>query len=517
MAILALAVGLRVLAWQRATMMFNDGPNFLWQAQRLLEGDWLAAASHPYHPLYGALTALASLVTDDLLTAAVAVSIGSGLIICVAAYALARAALPDVPGVGPAAALTAALTTRMLDVTADVQADGLFAALSLLALWSVVRLPVGQRWSARAAFTGLLIGLTFLTRAEGLYLLMAPALWVLGGTAGTFGRRAGAGLVLMLALGLTLLPHLLALHEVTGQWCLSLKHSLRNVGLGPDGAPWQAPSDSPMGWPMVPSLPETVESAAPVQVQGQPPRQGALGPNLRGFGLALAVQAPATLAPPGLVSALNASLIRFIGAARLEFLLLVLPGLMLLRHMRPRLLAGLLVLVLGWILVAAVQVHRSHFLVNRHMILPIALLLPVAGAGVCVLWHKNRWCRALATVALLVGAVAGTRAERSQHEPLLEALTWVRAHSEPGQAFLTHRQRNGWYAQRVAITAQLPVAEAPLRNRLAQHSVSHLVYAVEDVQRYAPQWLVDQQILEVARFGEGEQTVAVYEPRFSPR
>ena len=55
--VLIAAAVLRAVRWQVTAVMFNDGPVFLALAQALDRGDWAAALSHPFHPLYPALIA----------------------------------------------------------------------------------------------------------------------------------------------------------------------------------------------------------------------------------------------------------------------------------------------------------------------------------------------------------------------------------------------------------------------------------------------------------------------------
>ncbi|RKY20399.1 MAG: hypothetical protein DRQ55_07870 [Planctomycetota bacterium] len=569
LAILALALGLRVVAWQRAAMMFNDGPNFLWQAERLAQGDWIAALSHPYHPLYGALTALVRPLFGSVESAALAVSIASGLLLCVAAWGVARALLPGERAAGPAAALVAAVATRSLDVTADIQADGLFAALALCAVWATlsaanrsggVPAPAGSAHErpdpARAtlallATAGVATGLAYLTRAEGLFVALAPGLWLLaGGPAPALRARLKGVAMFALALLLTLSPYAVALHEITGQWCLSLKPSMSNVGLGLSGPMWQAPADSPLGWPLVPSEEDPLErpghaapaipprqgamgptlnlplwmglvataSAAPAALPSAPAPSAALAPNARG----LKPQAPPEQPPPALrrmsvMAALNGAARRLVVALRGETIVLLLPGLaLLLRERRRATMAGLLMLAL-WVLVCAVQLQRSHFLTNRHMLLALALVLPAAGIGLLRMWRGKLPLRLLALLALIVAAGAGTRAQRTHHLPRIEALRWVTEHTSPEQYVVSHRQRDGWYAQRPAITAQLPVYDQILRSRLQEFDTPYLVLSVARLSATEPHWLSERLVHEVIRFGAGDETVAVYEPRFGPR
>ena len=123
LALLALHVGLRLAAWHNTVVMMNDGVHFLWQAERLLEGDWLAAVSHPYHPLYAASTALVGLGVDDLEWAGVLASLLASAAWTVACWTLARRLFPDRPGAAAGAALVAAVNARSLQFGSDVQAD----------------------------------------------------------------------------------------------------------------------------------------------------------------------------------------------------------------------------------------------------------------------------------------------------------------------------------------------------------------------------------------------------------
>lgn len=514
-AILALALGLRVFAWQRAAMMMNDGPNFLWQAQRLLEGDWQAAWAHPYHPLYAALTALVEPLAGDLVTAAVAVSIGSGLLLCVAAWGLARRAFPELPGAATGAALVAAVNTRCLDVTADVQADGPFAALAACSLWALLAAAQRGGCRRRIVLAGALAGAAYLVRAEGLFLLLGPGLWVLGGgPQPALARRMQGALLFGSAVLVAVLPYAFALRGVTGQWCLSLKPSMANLGLGPSGPAWQAPPDSPLGWPLVPSEEDALDRPGRPAPRGEL-RQGSLLTLLP----QVAPPPDVRVAPPprpALLAALHASSVRLGFALRGETIVLVVPGLALLWQRRRRLALATLVLLAGWVAACALQVHKSHFLVNRHMILAVALALPLAGAGLARMWAGHVALRVLAILCLVVAAGAGTRAQREHHEPRLAALAWVQAHTSPAQAFVTHRQRDGFYAQRRAITAQIPVYDDILRSRLREHDAPYLVLNAADVAAHEPHWLANGLMVEVARFGEGEDAVAVYEQRFGP-
>ncbi|HTE06617.1 MAG TPA: hypothetical protein VK824_10495 [Planctomycetota bacterium] len=295
-AILALAVALRLLAWRGAVLMTNDGPDFLWQAGRLLAGDVRGALSHPYHPLYAAATAALAPLAGGTLHAALAVSILSALGVVLAVRAMAARAFPASRAAPDAAALLAALHGRLLLSTADIQSDGLFLALAALACATLLAAAERGGCRRRLLLAGLLTGLAYLTRPEGLFLVGIAGLWwllaaaratsappaagaspvagaspaagaspvarvspVAGASRSEDGPRAvvpvgrsTSGFALFVAgTALCVLPYVLALHELTGRWGLSLKPSIAAAGLGDPGADFPLPPDCPLASPHV--------------------------------------------------------------------------------------------------------------------------------------------------------------------------------------------------------------------------------------------------------------------------
>ena len=65
-----LALLTRIVSWSTTSVMMNDGPDFLWQAEQLLAGHAGLALSHPYHPLYGAAVAAASWISGSSIESA---------------------------------------------------------------------------------------------------------------------------------------------------------------------------------------------------------------------------------------------------------------------------------------------------------------------------------------------------------------------------------------------------------------------------------------------------------------
>ncbi len=543
--ILALALGLRGLAWQRALMMMNDGPDFLWQALRFLDGEWSAALSHPYHPLFAGLTALVAglrgvteLGSDpgaaiglgggtSLETSALAVSVAGGLLVVVATWGLAKLAFPNSPRVPACAALVAAVAARFVAFSSDVQSDGLFAGLSLAAVWALVSAAQRGACGRRLAAAGLLTGLAYLTRPEGLFVCFALVLWLVAQPGALRSRVRGVLLFTGGAL-LLVLPYVVALHQVTGVWGLSLKPSLQFAGLSDSTQIQPAPAGSPMSWAYVPTV--LGERRARKAAEELPPRQGSLQGTLNNGTTWLPMPGLSLLALPPLAAkadwgrALNVTLKGYVSALRGELVLLALLGIVPLLRQRRSLAMGLLAMQLGWLAVSCWHVRTSDYITNRHFLMAHALLLPIAGAGLLSLWTAGKsaaarpWLRntlrTLAVLCLVVSALAGTAPRRDENGPRLEALAWVSKHTSVEQSFATHRHRDGWYAHRVAITTRMPVKDRLFARRVQEQNVRYLVFDEDKLLEHQPHW-IEQGLVSLVQSFEGEgDTVLVLEPHF---
>jgi hypothetical protein len=228
-AIVLLAVLLRTLRWQQNAVLFNDGPLFLELARVLQAGDLRLALAHPYHPLYAALIAALEPVAGSLERAGATLSILGGSAAVFALWAFLR------PAFGARAAwigaLLLAVHPRAVEYSGDVQSDGLYLALFLGAVACLWR-ALSRGSLPAAAATGGLAGLAYLTRPEGLGLvLVACGLGALQVVARTwsFSRLTRFGVALGLGLAFTSSPYLLALRAQTGEWRISQKKDLGHL------------------------------------------------------------------------------------------------------------------------------------------------------------------------------------------------------------------------------------------------------------------------------------------------
>jgi 4-amino-4-deoxy-L-arabinose transferase-like glycosyltransferase len=503
--ILILAVGLRVMAWRNAVQMTNDGVDFLWQAQRFLDGDFLVGLGHPYHPGFALLTALVARMTGDILTAALAVSIAAGALVVVAVHALARLALPNRPDVAWGAALLAALHERTLIVTSDITSDGLFLALFLLSLATIVAAEQSGRFPLRMVGAGALAGLAYLTRPEGLFLAGVAVLWLLLGVMRRTGRRGRplarptlylAGLGAFLAsLLVVACPYVWVMHDITGEWGLSLKPSITATGLG-DASGWSAAAGAPIASPRI-GVDEDTDDI---------------------------VGSPSTAVPDSIETirrlrkGLVQSVVELLRAMRADVVVLALLGVPIFMRRRSGLLAVMLALMAAWVAVGTTQWVLSGYLARRHMLAPALLALPVAGAGLVWLWGARRTPgplrllgRVLVLLVLVAAGASGARLRHTNHAPRVEALQWTAAHTAPDERIGVHRRKDGYDAGRETLLVSLPCQEADLLDAMDEWNVRLLVMDLDQVAHTAPHWLDGALFEERTRFGTGKDTVIVLE------
>jgi len=487
--LLAATAALRAVAWHNATVMTSDGPDFLWQAQRLLAGDARAALSHHYHPLYAALIAACAWpFGGNVVASAVCVSIAAGVAAVAAVYALARRALPGRPDVALCAALLAAVHSTSVTHTSDVRNDGLHAALVVVTIATLFAAYEQGRWRWLAA--GATAGLAYLTRPEALFVVV-PALIAAAAAARRRGPRAalGGALGFLLALGLVASPYVLALHGLTGRWIISMKPSIAHAGLEEADASKPLPPDCPLASPVVPS------------------------PGHAGARPAAASDDESRAAPVGRSAGSDARdvLEAALSAARGDILAFALLGLPAFWQRRRLLLAWAIVLG-GWLALAFLHQSASGYINDRHVLSAAILVLPVAGAGYLALWNAPRGRLLLRVVCILLIALITTGAVKRRHpdqRPRLEALAFARDHTSPSDRLVVHRRKDGWYAGRPVVVLTLPCEDADLVDTMRREHAVLLVLDEADVRGAAPHWLDGSLFDTVARFGEGDESVVV--------
>jgi len=409
--VLVVLLALSIRAWVAIDqeILFNDGPEFLAVAQYLADGNFRAALANPYHPLTAILIALTSKLGGvGLESAGVIVSVLSGGVATAALYLLVRALFGT--SLALLAALFFAVHPQLVEVASNVQSDGIHLALFLLGALLAWRALESKRF-AHALGAGILCGLAYLTRPEGLAIGVVLGGWIL---VDLVRRRINGRQLASLVGGFatTLLvfggPYLVAMHAVKGEWVLSQKKRV-----------------IPVEW----SLPEpqrVVESLADVGASG-------------------------------------------VGAFRVAFLVLALLAFRRRRPSRPTLYLLSYVCLLALVLIG-LQL-QSGYVSGRHWLTAVALAMPFVAMGALRLasWLKHAlpplrmrpWAVPVSIAVLLAAFIVYDLRPRT--EPVKrarkQAAEWLRA-LEPS-AVAAPRLRVAYYA---GAARYISLSQAPERD-----------------------------------------------------
>ena len=233
----ALVVGgaLRVVVGLTDDAPTSDETAYLGSGTSLVDGDGFARGGRPelhFPPFVPFLLGMASKVFADPHTGAVWVSIVAGTAAIAPLALLARRLAGDLAG--GAAAWVAALAPGLatLPATRGSGSEAVYVLVIVTALWLVASSAshVGIPRLVRVAGSGLMVGLAYLTRPEGLF-VAAPiglaALW-LATRDRSAGRERRRGVVVAAAafaapLLLCVAPYAAFLHDHTGRWELTAK------------------------------------------------------------------------------------------------------------------------------------------------------------------------------------------------------------------------------------------------------------------------------------------------------
>lgn len=182
--VLLIALGLRALCSARTEIIGTDSARFLAAAHCVEDGDLAGAIADPYHPLTAVLIGSLNSVQNAVLgepedhttdrvrreRAGIALSLVFGMLTVWVAMDLTRRLFPGVSPVG--VGLLVAMQPYFVRASVDIMSDAIHLCFFALALRSGVIALTGARWGP-FAWTGLFIGLGYLTRPEALVLVPA--------------------------------------------------------------------------------------------------------------------------------------------------------------------------------------------------------------------------------------------------------------------------------------------------------------------------------------------------------
>ncbi len=468
------ALAVRCIHWWQNVLIFNDGPTFLALAQQMAAGRWNEAFAHPFHPLYPFLTLLAQFAASDWERAAAGVSIVSGAAAVAFLFLFLRSAFDRRSAWVGAAILL--VHPRVVDFSSNVQSDGLYLALFLGAValaWFALKT---QRISL-AGWAGVFIGLSYLTRPEGLGLLLVASALVLRRTFSgewRWTRAMGFSAVLWAGVLGVAVPYMTVMRVENGEWRITGKKPVLSLLRFEDRAGAREEAEARL---QETRAAEAARSeAAPSEagpLEAAPPEGNTPQTSSAWSRIALSVGRHVSAASSGL---------------RPWFLGLLLLGVFARRG--PPGPAGEMILgiVALYAVVDVAQLLHSGYLDMRHVLPPLVPAFGYFSAGIDAVAHgfarvmrraapASAWVGAgLIAIALAAGLGQALRPEKNEARAQRAAAEWLRTNAAEQGAVAAPKSRIGYYAQRPAVVLH----QAPPQGQLAWLRAQGARYVVVD-------------------------------------
>jgi 4-amino-4-deoxy-L-arabinose transferase-like glycosyltransferase len=219
------ALALRLLLYKWTYLIAIDGTGFyLKPAQYFASGQWMDGLGVGYHPLYPILVASFSKVVGDFELSGQMVSILFGTLAVIPIYYLTRGSFGGWTAF--ISSLFLAILPRHVALSADFLSDPTYTFFLMSAVWLGWTALTGD--DRRILFlAGLATGLAYLTRAEGIGVLLILGPWLLFRGmhfhSWDYRRNGYACFVLLFSFLLVASPYILYLRYSTGTWTISRK------------------------------------------------------------------------------------------------------------------------------------------------------------------------------------------------------------------------------------------------------------------------------------------------------
>lgn len=487
----AVAVGfaLRLAAALTDDAPASDETAYLQSGMSLVDGDGFTRGGRPelhFPPLVPFVLGLAHKVVGDPHTASVVVTLAAGTVTIVALALLARRLAG--PRIGAPAGIAAAWLAAVLPGLATMPAlrgtgsEAVYTLAVVVATWVALAAAArdGRARLGLTATAGLLVGMAYLTRPEGLFLVAPLGLAVLWPPLRQLRRRRwrgrrqvaallGAAAAFGLPVVLCVAPYVAFLHTHTGQWSLTAK--TQDVSLE--------------AWHAVARADRLTRDSILYQLDET---------GLRFEDEHTSLPDLARDDPAGYAAILRTNLGE-LGTVAVGWSLVPLPisALAIWGAWSRRRAGGTYVALAVGLLPVATAL--AFFVQPRYLVLAVAMATALAGVGLATVGRRRR--SLVAVGALVVGLVPSIQGFDGNagwwHPPDFTdqrlAGEWVAEHTDPDDRVVTRSMVVDFYAERP--TVALPYAELPQVMAYARHyGARYLVADSAHIRRFRPQLLM---------------------------
>jgi 4-amino-4-deoxy-L-arabinose transferase-like glycosyltransferase len=225
--LIGIAFALRLYLVITAKGIDPDGIVYLSAAKDLLDKNYYKAFSNVFPPFYPFLTALLYPVTRDFELAGRIISLIFGTLIVFPIFYLGKRLFGETVAIF--SVLLSVFQPYLAQFSGSVLTESIYTfliALGVLVGWK----GLDSRSKGFMFLVGILLGLAYLTRPEGIGFVVLLSLWIFFFGGMRFWQDVGIKFSMFFSLmaGTVIfaLPYILFLHEVTGRWILSRKIGL---------------------------------------------------------------------------------------------------------------------------------------------------------------------------------------------------------------------------------------------------------------------------------------------------
>jgi len=220
-----------MLLYKWTYVIATDGTGFyLKPAQYFASGQWMDGLGIGYHPLYPILVASFSKVLGDFELSGQMVSVLFGTLTVIPIYYLARGAFGGWTAF--ISSLFLAILPHHVALSADFLSDPTYTFFFIAAVWLGWEALRRDDWKT-IFLAGLATGLAYLTRAEGIGVLLILGPWLLFRgihfRTWDYRRNGFACFILLFSFLLVASPYILYLRSYTGTWTISRKPAVDRV------------------------------------------------------------------------------------------------------------------------------------------------------------------------------------------------------------------------------------------------------------------------------------------------
>lgn len=501
------ALALRILLYKWTYLIAIDGTGFyLKPAQHFASGRWMDGLAIGYHPLYPMLVAFFSKVLGDFELSGQMVSVLLGTLTVIPIYYLARGAFGRWTAF--VSSLFLAILPRHVALSADFLSDPTYTFFFISAVWLGWEALRRDGWKF-PFLAGLATGLAYLTRAEGVGVLLILGPWLLFGRAHaprwSYRRNGYAFLILIVSFLLVASPYILYLRSYTGTWTISRKPSVdRVVVLIKKRLFFQEPKVSK-------ATQEFGDIIQRLGEKGQAPPRG-LSRWLGGLGSFFKL---------------------FVETCHPLFFLLFIVGLV--RRKVPPPWAngeGFLLSVVGLYALVMYWLATLSYISHRYLISLVALCLIWSGRGLLALHHWllqriswEQWRKItirpekglviLTMVVLVIVLPMTVSPQRAQKRGRKEAGLWIKDNSASSPSVFTDMVRVNYYAGgRIIFLGEEGVPYGEIVERARRERADYLVISDRKIESICPGFFTSQRpedLQEVFRTDRGgKETIIVY-------